>query len=147
MSDATFQYPPSPHWRRWLGPENRCVVPFNGLSEHLRDGTKLPVWFALDVTRPLACFAGIWTRWKSVRRVKEGGTSNDVFGFLTKEANREVGAIHPKAVPVNLRNREELDLWMTALSADALKLQRPLPDDRRMIGARGPKQDTAWLAK
>ena len=25
-----------------------------------------PVWFALDESRPLAFFAGIWTRWTSV---------------------------------------------------------------------------------
>lgn len=23
----------SKHWKRWLGPENRCVVPFNSFSE------------------------------------------------------------------------------------------------------------------
>ena len=64
----------SPHWRRWLGIENRCVVPFTSFSEneHLPDGTRPPVWFALDETRPLAFFAGFWTRWTSVRKVKEG---------------------------------------------------------------------------
>jgi putative SOS response-associated peptidase YedK len=37
----------SPHWRRWLGVENRCVVPFTSFSEneHLPDGTRPPVWF------------------------------------------------------------------------------------------------------
>ena len=67
----------SPHWRRWLGIENRCVVPFTSFSEneHLPDGTRPPVWFALDETRPLAFFAGFWTRWTSVRKVKEGETS------------------------------------------------------------------------
>jgi hypothetical protein len=30
---------------------------------------------ALDETRPLAFFAGIWTRWTSVRKVKEGETT------------------------------------------------------------------------
>jgi putative SOS response-associated peptidase YedK len=24
----------SPHWRRWLGVEHRCVVPFTSFSEH-----------------------------------------------------------------------------------------------------------------
>ena len=24
----------SPHWRRWLGTENRCVVPFTSFSEY-----------------------------------------------------------------------------------------------------------------
>src|SRR5665213_459194 len=92
----------SPHWRRWLGPEHRCVVPFTSFSENetMPDGRKPPVWFAFDESRPLAFFAGIWTRWTSVRKVKEGETTNDLFGFLTTEPNKEVGAIHPKAMPV-----------------------------------------------
>ncbi len=133
----------SPHWRRWLGTEHRCVVPFTSFSEneHLPDGRKPPVWFALDEMRPLACFAGIWTRWTSVRKVKEGETTNDVFGFLTIEPNREVSAIHPKAMPVILRTREEIDVWMTAPAADALQLQRPLPDGALIIVAKGIRQD------
>ena len=138
----------SPHWRRWLAQEHRCVVPFTSFSEnqHLPDGTKPPVWFALDETRPLACFAGIVTRWTSVRKVKEGETTNDVFGFLTTEPNREVGAIHPKAMPVILRTKEEIDLWMNAPIPEALKLQRPLPDGALTIVARGQKQDTGGLS-
>jgi putative SOS response-associated peptidase YedK len=46
----------SPHWRRWLGTENRCVVPWTSFSENevLLDGARPPVWFAFDETRPLA---------------------------------------------------------------------------------------------
>jgi putative SOS response-associated peptidase YedK len=137
----------SPHWRRWLEQEHRCVVPFTSFSENetLADGRKPPVWFALDGTRPLACFAGIWTRWRSVRKVKEGETINDLFGFLTTEPNQEVGAIHPKAMPVILRTREEINLWMTAPTSEALKLQRPLPDGTLIVVARGEKQDLAGI--
>jgi putative SOS response-associated peptidase YedK len=51
----------SPHWRRWLGIGNRCVVPLPSFAENeiLPNGTRPPVWFALDATRPLAFFAGI----------------------------------------------------------------------------------------
>jgi hypothetical protein len=82
----------SSHWRRWLGVEGRCVVPLSSFSEneHLPDGSRPPVWFALDESRPLACFAGLWTRWTSVRKVKEGETTNDLFAFLTTEPNAEV---------------------------------------------------------
>jgi hypothetical protein len=77
----------SPHWRRWLGIENRCIVPWTSFSENevLPDGSRPTVWFAFDETRPLAFFAGIWTRWTSVRKVKEGETTNDIFAFLTTE--------------------------------------------------------------
>jgi putative SOS response-associated peptidase YedK len=114
------------HWRRWLGIENRCVVPFTSFSdnEHLPDGTKPPVWFAFSEERPLAFFAGIWTpQWKSVRKVKEGETTNVVFAFLTTNPNKEVGAIHPKAMPVILTKPEEIETWLTAPTEDALQLQ------------------------
>ena len=91
----------APHWRRWLQIENRCVVPFTSFSENevLPDESRPPIWFALNETRPLAVFAGIWTRWTSVRKVKEGETTNDIFAFLTAEPNKLVGAFHPKAMP------------------------------------------------
>jgi putative SOS response-associated peptidase YedK len=138
----------SPHWRRWLGVEHRCVVPFISFSEHevLPDGTRPPVWFAFDESRRLACFAGIWTRWTSVRKVKEGETTNDLFAFLTTGPNREVGAIHPKAMPVILTTPEEINTWMNAPAEEALALQRPLPDASLLIVARGEKQDGAPAA-
>jgi len=133
----------SPHWRRWLGAENRCVAPFTSFSENevLPDGSRPPVWFALDETRPLAFFAGVWTRWTSVRKVKEGETTNDLFAFLTTEPNAVVAPIHPKAMPVILTTRAEVDLWLTAPVKDALAMQRPLPDGALRIVARGQKRD------
>ena len=45
----------SPHWRRWLGVESRCAVPFSSFSENeaMPDGSRPPVWFAFDESRPL----------------------------------------------------------------------------------------------
>lgn len=101
----------SPHWRRWLGSEGRCVVPFTSFSEHelLPDGRRPPIWFALNEGRSLACFAGNWTRWTSVRKVREGETTTDLFAFLTTGPNALVGTYHPKAMPVILRTPEEID--------------------------------------
>lgn len=130
----------SKHWTRWLGVENRCVVPFTSFSE-FNKAEGGDIWFALDETRPLACFAGLWTNWTSVRKVKEGETNNDLFAFLTTEANAEVGAIHPTAMPVILTTPAEVETWMTALPGEALKLQRPLPDGLLRIVARGVKED------
>lgn len=133
----------SPHWRRWLGAENRCVVPFTSFSENevQADGSRPPVWFALDDSRPLSFFAGIWTRWTSVRKVKEGETTNDLFAFLTCEPNKEVAAVHPKAMPVILTTPTEIETWLTAPTAEAVKLQRPLPDGALRVVARGKKSD------
>ena len=133
----------SPHWRRWLGIENRCLVPFTSFSENevLSSGARPPVWFALDQTRPLAFFAGVWTSWTSVRKVREGETTNDIFAFLTTEPNATVAPVHPKAMPVILTTRDEIDIWMNAPTPEAMKLQRALPDDALMIVARGAKKD------
>jgi putative SOS response-associated peptidase YedK len=137
----------SPHWRRWLGVESRCIVPFTSFAENevLPDGSRPPVWFAFDDSRPLAFFAGIWTRWTSVRKVREGETTNDLFGFLTTEPNAIVGAAHAKAMPVILTKPDEIEMWMSALAPEALKLQCALPDDalRVVAIARGQKEDVA----
>lgn len=44
------------HWKRWLGVESRCIVPFTSFGEFNKaeDGD---IWFALDETRPLAFLA------------------------------------------------------------------------------------------
>lgn len=133
----------SPHWRRWLGVENRCLVPWTSFSEPdpQPDGSRPPAWFALDDSRPLAFFPGIWTAWTSVRKVKEGEVTCDLFAFLTCEPNAEVGAIHPKAMPVILTDPDDIETWMTAPPEEALKLHRPLPDGSLKVVARGPRQD------
>jgi putative SOS response-associated peptidase YedK len=63
------------------------------------------------------------------------------FGFLTTEADAIVAPIHPKAMPVILRTREQFDLWLEGDLLDALTLQQPLPDDALRIVAAGEKED------
>ncbi len=61
---------------------------------------------------------------------KEGETTNDLFAFLTTEPNREVGAVHPKAMPVILTTPAEINFWMDAPAPIALALQRHCPTVR-----------------
>lgn len=131
----------SSHWKRWLGVESRCLVPFTSFSEFNKDAGG-DIWFALGEERPTAFFAGIWTlRWTCVRKVKTGEETSDLFAFLTTDPNAEVGAIHPKAMPVILTTPEECAAWMTEPWVRVSALQRPLANGSLTIVARGVKKD------
>ena len=73
---------------------------------------------------------------EQVGRVAPHPVTADLFGFLTTDANAEVGAVHPKAMPVILTREEELEAWMTAPWSEAAGLQRPLPDGALRIVAK-----------
>jgi len=133
----------SKHWQPWLGPANRCLVPLTSFSEPDQVGGSLKqVWFALSEARPLAFFAGIWTTHSCVRKLKTGWEECDVFGFLTTEANAEVGAVHSKAMPVILTEPAEWDRWLSDAPWPELRdLQRPLPDGALKVVGQGTKED------
>jgi putative SOS response-associated peptidase YedK len=64
-----------------------------------------------------------------------------LYSFLTTEPNSVVKPVHPKAMPVILTTPEEFETWLSAPVEEALKLQRPLPDDALEIVAEGHRSD------
>jgi putative SOS response-associated peptidase YedK len=117
----------SPHWRRWLAPAYRCLVPFSAFAEHVKTERGFePLWFAPP--GELACFAGLATRWTGIRKMAEGEVTLTVFGFLTCAPNADVAPHHPKAMPVILTEPADMRHWLTAPWAAAAALQRPLAD-------------------
>ena len=122
---TNLRNPRSPHWRPWLSPANRCLVPFERFAEPVPGGN---AWFAMRDDRP-AFFAGVILRgWTSTRKLAEGPVTADLFAFLTTEPNGVVAPLHPKAMPVILSEPDEWQTWLTAPWAEAAALQRPLAD-------------------
>jgi putative SOS response-associated peptidase YedK len=134
------------HWGRWLGPQNRCLVPFTSFAEPDQDNTasRANVWFALSEDRPLAYFAGVWTPHACVRMISKGWEEMEAFAFLTTDSAEPVKTYHRKAMPVILTTEEERDLWLSAAPWDEVKhLQRSLPDGALQIVGHGGRKDEA----
>lgn len=114
----------SPHWRRWLTPAHRCLVPLTRFAEPRPGKGAGNAWFALH--QP-AFFAGIWVpQWTSIRKLKDGETTDNLYGFLTCDPNPLVASIHPKAMPVILTKPDEWRSWLHAPWEIARSLQRPV---------------------
>src|SRR5258708_22541829 len=111
----------SPHWRGWLKPENRCLVPANSFAEFAPEPNpetrkKDIVWFALNDDRPLFAFGGISTQSRGDRGTKSKPIPSPhlVYGVLSPAPHAGVGPIHTKAVPGILTTDQQRAGLMTA---------------------------------
>lgn len=138
----------------------RCLVPASSFAEYHPTETipgargkpiKAATWFRLagDEPRPPFAFAGFMRRWNwdkdGLRRkgdepLRERDAQLIAMAFLTTEPNAVVSPIHPKAMPVILRDGD-YEAWLRGDARDAAGLQRPLPDDALEIAFTGRKED------
>jgi putative SOS response-associated peptidase YedK len=137
-------------WRPYLiPPELRCLVPATSFCEpDNRSGKCVWTWFALDESRPLFFFAGIWRTWSGARGTKAQPVAGDhlVFSFLTTAPNAEVAPVHPKAMPVLLLDEASRDTWLNAPVQEALRLRLPAHDGTLKIVRTGDKEDIPVMA-
>lgn len=133
------------HWQQWMGAKNRCLVPMTSFSEPDQvGGSRKFQWFALDESRPLAFFAGVWTPHACVRKVKTGWEDIETYGFMTTDARQPVLTFHDKAQPVILTSPAEWDLWLSDAPWPEVKhLQRPLEDNVLKLVATDARADPA----
>ena len=73
----------SPHWRAWLMPQLRCLVPAISFCEPTDAADpvtdkKVWTWFALSEDRALFAFAGIWCTWRGNRGTQKNPVSSHV---------------------------------------------------------------------
>lgn len=134
----------SAYWRAWLKPSQRCLIPVTSFCEYAPGHPAVPHWFALDESRPLFAFAGVWRPWSGTRGTKAEPVEGEhqLFAFLTCAPNAVVRPVHPKAMPVLLTNEDEYETWLSAPAEEALQLQRPLPDGQLRVVATGSKHDS-----
>jgi putative SOS response-associated peptidase YedK len=87
-------------------------------------------------------FAGIWRTWDGDRGPKSKPVSGPhrISSFLTREPNRVVAPIHPKAMPVILSPAGAAS-WLNPPAAEALVLQKPAPDNELMLLSREEVSD------
>ncbi|MES2294332.1 MAG: SOS response-associated peptidase family protein [Pseudomonadota bacterium] len=141
---TNIRQPKWKQWLPWMEAGHRCLVPASSFSEYdWRTTPPTVTWFAIDETRPLFFFAGVWMPWSGHRGTKANPANGDhlLYSFLTTAPNEIVKPVHPKAMPVLLLDEAARETWLTGPIEEALALQKPAPDNAVGIVATGPKQD------
>ena len=128
----------SAHWRKWLSPDSRCLVPVTSFAEpdpaSKKEGDKRTpnAWFALNQDRPLFVFAvsghlGTASAWRARSRTIMRSTAS---------SPRSRTASSPRSTRRLCRSSHHgrrNGRMAHGTVEKAKKLQRPLPDDKLMF--------------
>ena len=63
-----------------------------------------------------------------------------LYSILTTEPNATVAPVHDKAMPVLLMTADDVNVWLNGTLEEALKLQKPQPDNALVITAYDEKK-------
>lgn len=123
--------------------ERRCLVPVTSFAEPKGKAPAVWHWFALDDSRPVFAFAGLWRSHRG--RLKPDGdlVEMDTYSFMTTQPNAVVKPIHPNRMPVMLTSEADYDCWLNGTADEAFALARPYPADGMKIIHKGEKSDPA----
>ena len=120
-------------------PNRRCVVPATALSEPDKNTPKGSVvwrWFERADKQPFFFLPGSGGRGLTIEAPRRCPNIADhaLFSIMTTEPNPIVEPIHEKAMPVMLMKPDDVEQWLKGGSVeDALKMQKPAPDDAIVI--------------
>lgn len=97
---TNIRHPRFDDWKgyRYLGAENRSLVPVNRFAEptKLDDGSNGNAWLALNENEPMTFFAGLRTSWHGTRRTDEEPMARELFAFFTTKPNDVVVRSTPR---------------------------------------------------
>jgi hypothetical protein len=120
----------SPHWRGWLKPESRCLVPFNSFAEYAPEPNpetkkKDVVWFAIHDDRPRTASRASGPSSRAIAAPNRSGSR-------VRTTSRADPSEGHAGDPVDRRRTRRLDAMGGGQGVAA-----PLPDDVLRIVARG----------
>lgn len=103
-------------WRRWTGPEHRCLIPATSYAEAVGpSGEMTTTWLSIK-SMPVFAWAGLW---------RDSDEWGPVYTGVMTDNAPELSSIHDRS-PVILA-REDWPAWLTGPADGLARFDRPWP--------------------